>query len=275
MDIFYNEPWMLIAFGGFVIGFLVGMTGVGAGALTTPMLISGFGVPPPVAVGTDLLFASITKGSAAWRHHKLGNIHWGVLGMLALGSLFASMSTLLWLHFAAPNVDDMAFMIRQFLAVALVFSACAIPIVPLLMRVPVLGQTDSVEVHITWTVLFGLLLGVVVTITSVGAGAIGVAVLSMLYPRMLARRLVGTDIAHAVPLTLLAGLGHMSMGNVKFDLLLVLLIGSVPGILLGSRFVGFISDWVLRVILACVLLLAAYLLIDKESFSFLENFKAW
>jgi len=255
---------MLIVLGGFVVGFLVGLTGVGAGALTTPMLISGFGVSPTIAVGTDLMFASITKGGAAWRHHHLGNVHWQVLGMLAAGSLCSSLLTLGWLHFFAPDMTMLAFLIRQFLAVALVFSAGAIPLIPLLIRQQNFIQQDVIEVHKLWTVLFGLLLGVLVTLTSVGAGAIGVAVLSILYPRMVARRLVGTDIAHAVPLALLAGLGHLSMGNVKVDLLLVLLIGSVPGIILGSRLIGFVPDWLLRVLLACVLLLAAYMLVDKQ-----------
>ena len=235
MDIFSGEPWLLIALGGFVVGFLVGLTGVGAGALTTPMLISGFGVAPAIAVGTDLLFASITKSGAAWRHHRLGHVHWRVLGVLAMGSLAASVATLAWLHFFAPDTTALAAMIRQFLAVALVFSAAAIPIVPLLMRMQDNEEPDSVEINTFWTVLFGLLLGVLVTLTSVGAGAIGVAVLSLLYPRMGPRHVVGTDIAHAVPLTLIAGLGHLSMGSVRVDLLLALLAGSVPGIISSRR----------------------------------------
>jgi len=261
MDIFYSEPWMLIILGGFVVGFLVGMTGVGAGALTTPMLISSFGFSPTIAVGTDLMFASITKGVAAWRHHQLGNVHWWILGMLASGSLCSSLLTLGWLQFYAPDITVLSVWIRQFLAIALIFSAGAIPLIPLLLRQQNRVQQKVVEPHRMWTILFGLLLGVVVTLTSVGAGAIGVAVLSMLYPRMGARMLVGTDIAHAVPLVLLAGLGHLSMGNVNIDLLLFLLVGSVPGIMIGSRLIGFVPDWLLRVLLACVLLLAAYLLV--------------
>ena len=269
MEIFSNEPWHLIALGGFAVGFLVGLTGVGAGALTTPMLISGFGVAPAFAVGTDLLFASITKMAAAWRHHKYGNIHWRVLGMLASGSLVATLATLAWLHFLAPDTESLAVVIRRGLAIALVFSACAIPLIPLLMRIqdsPIDGVAD---VRPLWTILFGLFLGVVVTLTSVGAGAIGVAVLSLLYPSMRPRRIVGTDIVHAVPLALLAGLGHLSMGHVKVDLLFALLLGSVPGIILGSRLIGYVPDWLLRVILACVLLLAAYMLVGEDDFSFL------
>ncbi len=267
MDLFSLDlSWLLIACGGFVVGLLVGMTGVGAGALTTPMLM-GFGVPPAVAVGTDLMFASITKASAAWRHQKLGNVHWGILGYLALGSISGAIATLVWLRYSSTDTEALAQMIRNLLAFALVASAIAIIVFSFL---GFWRRVDFPETHVAprpiVTVLFGLMLGVMVTLTSVGAGAVGVAVMSLLYPNLLARRLVGTDIVHAIPLAFVSGLGHLSMGNVQVYLLIALLIGSVPGIMLGSRLIGIIPDWVLRLILAGVLLVAAFMLAREQGF---------
>ncbi len=254
----------LIVSGGFLIGFLIGITGVGAGSLTTPMLI-GFGFPPAIAVGTDLLFASITKASAALRHHRLGNVNWPILGWLALGSLPGAALVVGWLYFFHTDTHLMAAAIRKVLSVALVFSAIAIALMPLLRRVQPSEDTASVSTppRRLGTFLFGFVLGVLVALTSVGAGAIGVAVLTGLYPMLLARRVVGTDIVHAVPLTLVSGLGHAGLGNLDVTLLGALLAGSVPGILIGSRLTGHIPDWLLRVVLSITLLYAAYLLMNK------------
>ncbi|MEO1206815.1 MAG: sulfite exporter TauE/SafE family protein [Pseudomonadota bacterium] len=262
-SLFSYGPFPVIAAGGFAVGFLVGMTGVGAGALTTPMLISGFGIAPAVAVGTDLIFASVTKASAAWRHHRLGNVNWGILGYLAMGSLLATVATLVFLSTSTIDTDALAASIRKILAVALVVSAIAIPLVPIMMRRQPDLENGYTAPRPILTVGFGIVLGVLVTLTSVGAGAIGVAVLTALYPSLIARRVVGTDIVHAIPLAALSGAGHLSMGNVEFGLLGALLVGSIPGILLGSRLIGIIPDWLLRLILSVVLLYAAYLLAMK------------
>ncbi len=258
--------WHLIIGGGFIIGFLIGITGVGAGSLTTPLLISGIGVSPTVAVGTDLLFASLTKASAAWRHHRLANVDWSILGWLAAGSLPGACVMLLWLYVSKSDMHVLAVQIRHVLAVTLVISSVAIALHPLLRRMRSAEQHAAVTMPArpVPTFLFGLVLGALVTLTSVGAGAIGVAVLTGLYPALLARRVVGTDIVHAIPLTLLSGLGHASMGNVNVWLLLALLAGSVPGILLGSRITGLIPDWLLRFALSLVLLYAAYALMLKS-----------
>lgn len=263
MDFFGVSPAIAIAVGGFIIGVLVGLTGVGGGSLTTPMLISGFGVSPAVAVGTDLLFAAITKSSAAWRHHKLDNVDWPILRWLALGSLTGAFATLGALHVFAPDTSGLADTIRLLLAGALVLSAITIPVLPLVMRRQrKQSQADQVSINVRRlpTVVFGLLLGVLVTLTSIGAGAIGVAVLSLLYTAMPARRIVGTDIVHAIPLAFVGGLGHLGMGNFDYMLLGQLLIGSIPGIMIGARLTGFVPDWLLRLSLAVVLLFAAYLL---------------
>ena len=260
-----TEHWHLIVGGGFIIGFLIGITGVGAGSLTTPLLI-GIGFSPTIAVGTDLLFASITKASAAWRHHRLNNVNWPILGWLATGSIPGATAMLGLLYLTQTDTQGLAAYIRQVLAVALVISAVAIALHPWLRR------HQSADAHAAAhlpprklpTLLFGALLGVLVTLTSVGAGAIGVSVLTGLYPALLARRVVGTDIVHAIPLTLVSGLGHAGMGHVNLWLLAALLVGSVPGILIGSRITGLIPDWLLRIALALVLLYASYLLVLKH-----------
>lgn len=260
MDLITGNLHLIIG-GGFLIGFLIGITGVGAGSLTTPLLI-GIGVHPTVAVGTDLLFASLTKASAAWRHHRLGNVDWPILGWLAAGSLPGALVMLAWLYVSHADTHLLELSIRKILAITLVVSAVAIALHPWLRSKQPAEEHCAAHLppRALPTTLFGFVLGAMVALTSVGAGAIGVAVLTGLYPALLARRVVGTDIVHAIPLTLLSGLGHAGMGHVDLWLLGALLAGSVPGILLGSRITGRIPDWLLRVALALVLLYAAYLL---------------
>lgn len=264
MDFLTSGAWPLVVFGGFGVGFLVGLTGVGAGSLMTPFLISGIGISPVLAVGTDLLFASLTKASAAWRHHALGNVHWPVVRWLAAGSLPGAAIVLSWIYLAHPNIEILALLIRKVLAFALVVSALCVAAYPLLKRYAMraLDASETPHVHRLPTLLLGLVLGVLVALTSVGAGAIGVVALTALYHSLSARRLVGTDIVHAIPLTFLAGASHFGMGNVDLPILGLLLVGSVPGIAIGSRITGMVPDWVLRVTLALVLFWAAYSLIN-------------
>src|SRR3972149_2061581 len=132
MDVLLSNTWPVIIIGGFTVGFLVGLTGVGAGSLMTPFLISGIGISPVLAVGTDLLFASITKASAAWRHHALGNVNWPIVRWLAMGSLPGATLVLAWIYLAEPDVHVLAGIIRQVLAFALVVSALCVAAYPLL-----------------------------------------------------------------------------------------------------------------------------------------------
>jgi uncharacterized membrane protein YfcA len=263
MDFLHVGAWPIVVLGGFAVGFLVGLTGVGAGSLMTPFLISGIGISPVLAVGTDLLFASITKASAAWRHHALGNVHWPVVRWLAAGSLPGAAVVLSWIYFSHPDIDFLAVLIRKVLAFALVISALCVAAYPAIKRYAMHAPdaTESPEVRKLPTLVLGLVLGVLVALTSVGAGAIGVVALTALYHSLSARRLVGTDIVHAIPLTFLAGASHFGMGNVDLPILGLLLIGSVPGIAIGSRITGMVPDWVLRVTLALVLFWAAYSLV--------------
>lgn len=256
--------WPMVVTGGFVVGFLVGLTGVGAGSLMTPFLITQIGVPPTLAVGTDLLFASITKASAAWPHHNFGNVNWRLVGWLAAGSVPGSLAMLVLLHLLDPDTTALGLFIKEALIAALIISSVAILIYPLVVRGRAqVGEPAELKIRHVPTLLLGLTLGSIVTLTSVGAGAIGVVVLTLLYPTLRTRRLIGTDIVHAVPLTLISGLGHLSIGNASFALLGLLLVGSIPGIAIGSRLTGLLPDWLLRAFLALILCFAAYQLAHK------------
>lgn len=249
---------------GFAVGLLVGLTGVGGGALMTPLLISSFGVAPAVAVGTDLLYASITKTAGGWRHHVADHVDWPVVWRLAAGSLPAAIIVLAIIALLPENsTNQLAHWIRMGLVVALPVSGLAIVLYPFVTRKTPANDKGDVPPRTLPTVLFGILLGLLVTLTSVGAGAIGVTVLAALYPLLPAKRLVGTDIAHAVPLTLLGGLGHLGLGNVDVGLLLALLGGSIPGILIGARLAGVAPEWLLRPLLAITLCYAAWALFNK------------
>lgn len=265
LDTSYLELWPIIIGGGFLVGFLVGMTGVGAGSLMTPFLISQVGVSPTLAVGTDLLFAGLTKASAAARHHSFGNVNWPIVRWLALGSVPGAIAMLAMLGYLDPDVAVVSRIIKAALSGALVVSSLAILLYPLLAkeRMKLMSETAGTPARPFPTILLGLVIGSVVTLTSVGAGAIGVVVLTALYPRLVTRRLVGTDIVHAIPLTLVSGAGHATMGNVNILLLAMLLAGSIPGIALGSRLTGKLPDWLLRIALAMVLMFAAYQLYQK------------
>jgi uncharacterized membrane protein YfcA len=229
------------------------------------VLITQIGVPPAVAVGTDLLFASITKASASAPHHTFGNVNWQIVRWLAVGSVPGSLAMLGLLKWLDPDVEAMAHVIKLALVVALIASSFAILVYPMVTRGKWVKDpaSESVQLRPVTTVLLGLTLGSIVTLTSVGAGAIGVVVLTLLYPALLTRQLVGTDIVHAVPLTLISGLGHLSMGNTNFTLLGLLLAGSLPGIALGSRLTGKLPDWFLRFALAVILAFAASQLYAK------------
>jgi uncharacterized membrane protein YfcA len=265
LDFHWAAQLLPLVAAGFGVGLLVGLTGVGGGALMTPLLISSFGVAPPVAVGTDLLYASITKTAGGWRHHIADHVDWPVVWRLAAGSLPAA-AMLLAVIASLPesSTHALAHWIRMGLVVALPISGFAIVLYPFVTRKSPSNDKGDVPPRTMPTVLFGVLLGLLVTLTSVGAGAIGVTVLAALYPLLPAKRLVGTDIAHAVPLTLVAGLGHLGLGNVDVGLLLALLVGSIPGILVGARLAGMAPEWLLRPILGVTLCYAAWALFNRS-----------
>lgn len=248
----------LYTFSGFLVGLIVGITGVGGGSLMTPLLVLFFGVSPATAVGTDLLYAALTKLGGSWVHNKRGSVDWAIVRRLATGSLPAALLSLWVLHQLQLDEKELKHLINGVLSTALILTALSLYFKPQLLR---LGQRHDGSFfqlrdhHLTGaTILTGAVLGTLVTISSVGAGALGAAVLLFLYPRHTTVKIVGTDIAHAVPLTLVAGLGHAALGTVDFSLLGALLLGSLPGIWVGSHLSAGIPERILRPILATMLL---------------------
>lgn len=242
---------------GFAIGAIVGMTGVGGGSLMTPLLMSVFGLPAAIAIGTDLWFAGLTKTSGAVAHHRHRHVNWRITALLLAGSVPGSLATIALMH-ASGGVDARwARALTATLGVALLLTALTVAYRRAWQALGTRLQRTLPARHVpalTW--LSGLLLGVLVSLSSIGAGAIGATLLLLLYPQLDARRIVGTDIAHAVPLTLVAGVGHATLGHVDWLLLAMLLTGSVPGIWLGAQLIRKVPERVVRTLL-CVALVAA------------------
>jgi len=244
---------------GLLVGFLVGLTGVGGGSLMTPLLVFLFNFAPTTAVGTDLLFAAITKGGGVLVHHgKHRSVEWKIVLQMALGSIPSAILVIYLLETVFKKDPAVTAIITTTLGVALILTSLALIFRNKLMKKsPVLRKTHG-ERFGRWqapiTVLVGVMLGVLVTLSSIGAGALGTVALLFLYPRLATVRIVGTDLAHAIPLTAVAGLGHLHMGNVDVHLLLSLLIGSLPGIYIGSHISGKIPEYVLRPVLATLLM---------------------
>ncbi len=265
--------------GGALVGFIVGATGVGGGSLMTPLLTLVFNVPAQIAVGTDLLFASLTKASGAVAHARRGSVNWSITGWLVAGSVPAALGTLGAVHVLKPDAAAFAEVVRRTLGAALFLTAGALVF---RAQVQALGrrfaggarqvttvaaaagvgtvQVTAIQVSDTRgarplpTMLIGAVIGALVTLTSVGAGVIGVVALFFLYPLLPTRQIVGSDIAHAVPLTLVAGLGHVSLGNVNWSMLGMLLIGSLPAIHLGAAVAHRLPERLLRIALSTMLI---------------------
>ena len=282
-----NDLYFVLA--GFFVGTVVGLTGVGGGSLMTPILIFFLGIKPHLAVGTDLLFAAVTKSSGTYSLWRKKLVPWRVVLTLCMGSVPASLITLYVLNEVGTDTQETQHFITHTLGVALLFTALSLLYKALkspkkasisigaqaaLMaqaseetprKTETQGQASqqagdlqyevdpSLAKHPLLTVVFGMLIGSLVTLTSVGAGAIGVTVLMILYPRLPLPRIIAADIAYAVPLTLVAGLGHASIGSVDWPLLAKLILGSVPGILLGAHLVTKTPERVIRLLLSVLL----------------------
>ena len=247
--------WIATA-SGFGIGAIIGMTGVGGGSLMTPLLISVFKLNPALAIGTDLWFAAATKGGGAWAHHRHGHVDYRITGLLLAGSIPAALATIGLMHVTGVTLGW---------AQALTFSlGIALLITALVVAYRQTWQALGLRLE-RWlperrktalTVGAGVLLGVLVSLSSIGAGALGATLILLLYPRLPTQRLVGTDIAHAVPLTLVAAIGHATLGHVDWPLLAALLVGSLPGIWLGAQLTKSLPEHLVRALL-CVSLVTA------------------
>ena len=256
--------WLELILAGLGVGLLIGLTGVGGGSVMTPLLILGWGVPPLTAVGTDLLFAAGTKAGGLWPLWRLRRIPWAVVGWMALGSVPVSALTVWWmshqLHNALSSVESL---VKLSLGVALLLTAGVTlykamqgtTFTPAQALAPT-GAESGTDRHPSLTVALGAVIGALVSLTSVGAGALGMTALLLLYPRLPLPRTVAADIAHAVPLTLVAGLGHSLLGHVDWALLSALLLGSIPGIWLGTQWVHRLPTRLSRLALSLVLALA-------------------
>jgi uncharacterized membrane protein YfcA len=246
---------MTYIFSGFAVGLLVGMTGVGGGSLMTPLLTLIFGIPPSVAVGTDLAFASITKTAGTFTHRLRGTVRWDIVKLLCYGALPAAVLTTLALkHFGTVN-KEIGQIIRYSIAGSVLLTVVAI-----LFKGKMLAWLAAhPERHLhgralgSATVVSGIVLGTLVTVSSIGAGAIGATLLVMLYPRLSSAEVAGTDIAYAVPLTAIAAFGHWWLGSIDWTLLAMLLVGSLPGITIGSWFARSVPEKFLRGLLALTL----------------------
>jgi uncharacterized membrane protein YfcA len=247
--------WIAIA-SGFGVGAIVGLTGVGGGSLMTPLLIGVFKLNPAVAIGTDLWFAAITKSGGAWAHHRHGHVDRRITLLLLAGSVPAAIATIAWMHWSGVTRSGMA-MLTWSLGIALLLTAVTVAYRKAWHAVGLrLERWLPERRKAIATVACGLALGVLVSLSSIGAGAIGATLILLLYPRLPAQRLVGTDIAHAVPLTLVAGIGHASLGHVDWHLLAWLLIGSLPGIWIGAQLTKAFPERLVRTLL-CVSLVTA------------------
>jgi uncharacterized membrane protein YfcA len=245
----------LAVLSGFVVGLLVGLTGVGGGSLMTPILILLFGTHASTAVGTDLLYAAATKSAGSIAHGPGKTVDWSITLRLAAGSLPGVILTIIGPYLVGIRGDNSSPLITITLGLALLLSAAAVLVRQKIMTCSILQSAAASRRTVPLTVMAGLALGVLMTISSVGAGALGMVMLVSLYPTKPLARLVGTDIAHAVPLTLVAGLGHWLLGSVDWVLMLSLLLGSVPGIVLGSNLSGRLPEWLLQPILTAVLII--------------------
>ncbi len=266
---------MLYALAGGAVGFVIGLTGVGGGSFMTPILVSVFGIKMAIAVGTDLLYAAMTKANGVRVHKYQGTVEWKVVSRLAAGSVPASILTIVALRYLKDNGVDYSQYLTLTLGIMLILTSIVLLLRNVLVRErQQISRPDSELGNFErrhaagLTFIMGVSLGVLVTLSSVGAGAFGAAVLMVLYPRMPMIRIIGTDLAHAVPLTLIAGLGHMlhmgsdsinwdswQIGNVDLLLLSGLMAGSLPAIWLGTKLANRLPDALIRPLMAVILLL--------------------
>ncbi len=245
---------------GFLVGFIVGLTGVGGGSLMTPILVLGFSISPAIAVGTDLLYAAVTKSTGIFVHHARNTIDWNIVKLLSVGSIPTACLSIFLLKSMITSGIDYDQVITTTLSFALILTSLVLLFKTQIQKLSQNERLSGIktlhkQMRKPLTIFSGALIGFLVTLSSVGAGAVGAAILFFLYPRMRAISIVGTDLAHAVPITAIAGLGHAHLGTVDYLLLGSLLIGSIPGIYLGSNLGSYLPERIMRPALATMLLM--------------------
>ncbi|WP_418315428.1 sulfite exporter TauE/SafE family protein [Piscinibacter sakaiensis] len=241
---------------GFGVGAIVGMTGVGGGSLMTPLLLSVFKLHPAVAIGTDLWFAALTKTTGSVAHHRAGHVDWRITRTMLLGSLPAAVATIAVMHLSGLT-RGWSTALTFSLGIALLLTAVVVAYRRVWHALGLrLERYLPASRKPALTLASGVVLGILVSLTSIGAGAIGATLIMLLYPRLEAQRVVGTDIAHAVPLTLVAGIGHAFLGHVDWALLGALLIGSMPGIWIGAKLTRRMPEALVRALLCASLVTA-------------------
>jgi uncharacterized membrane protein YfcA len=241
---------LLLSSAGLAVGFLVGLTGVGGGAFMTPLLILGFNIAPAVAIATDLLFATITKLSTIPLHKRQGAIDWKSARMVWAGSLPAAVAGVILVVSVLQGSPTVLIVIIAFVLVATSISMLS-------------SRTLIVRMKSKKAVSFagGVFIGLAVSITSVGAGALGMTIFRAILGGKNVKNLVGTDIVHAIPLSLIAGGSYLFAGVVNYELLFLLVLGSIPGAIVGARLSGRLKSGSLRFGLALILFLSGFLLL--------------
>lgn len=243
---------------GALTGLVVGLTGVGGGALMTPILLLVFGVSPVTAIGTDLWFAALTKSAAVPLHHGRGLIDWPIIRRLWMGSLPAALAAVMLLKYGVIGLRQPE-VLKAMIAAAVIVTAVGM----ICRRSPRDLESERSEpgnrfghqVRVALTIATGILIGFLVTLTSVGAGALGAVFLTILYPaRLTPSRLVATDLVHAIPLAIFSGAGHLLIGHVDAKLLVLLLTGSIPGVLVGAKLSHLLPQGILKWIIAMILM---------------------
>ncbi|MEO0314130.1 MAG: hypothetical protein RI928_586 [Pseudomonadota bacterium] len=240
---------------GFAVGMLVGLTGVGGGSLMTPLLTLLFGINPTVAVGTDLAFAAITKSAGTIAHRVKNNVHWDIVKRLCLGALPAALLATLALKYFGALDKHIGQIIRYAIAFSVILTVIAIIFrgrMQAWMNAHPERQLQG-RAQVIATIVAGAAIGALVTVSSIGAGAIGATILVLIYPHLKPAEIAGTDIAYAVPLTAIAAVGHWWLGSINWELLATLLLGSVPGITIGSLLARSVPEKFLRGLLATTL----------------------
>ncbi len=220
----------------------------------TPLLLL-FGFPAHIAIGTDLLYAALTKASGVLVHHRQKSVDWKLVKLLCVGSIPATLLTIFLLKYLFAGSDHYSPILSTCLGFMLTLTALVLIFSNKLNKLQFQSKAKLTGNRLKYfTVFMGMALGVLVTLSSVGAGALGTAILLLLYPALVSVRVVGTELAHAVPLTLVAGIGHIWLGNVDFNLLAALMVGSLPAIYVGTKIGKYLPENIMRMILATILL---------------------